>query len=212
MQTFVSHNIRDKEIAREIAIFLAAENINVWFDEWEIAAGDSIVEKIESGLLDCSHFVILWSINSSKSNWVRRELSSALVQAISDNRLRVIPIVLDNTPLPPLIADLSYVRYQGGTEHDRAEIIRAIANQMPSNTFIKAIVKKYHELVRNSEEEDTLGYIACPKCGSLDIEPFDEVEVETDVGDDGSALHYPIYIAAVRCSDCDWTKCAIEKD
>lgn len=212
MQTFMSHNIRDKEVAREIAIFLAAENMNAWFDEWEISAGDSIVEKIESGLQDCSHFLILWSMNSSKSNWVRRELSAALMQAIGDNRLRVIPIVIDDTPLPPLIADLRYVRYEGGTEHDRAEIVRAVANQPPSNTFIKAIVKKYHELVRSSEEEGTLGYIACPKCGSLEIESYDEIEVDTDVGDYGEAVHSPTWIPAVKCSDCDWSKCELERD
>jgi len=29
---FISYSFKDKEIASEIAMFLAAENINVWFD------------------------------------------------------------------------------------------------------------------------------------------------------------------------------------
>lgn len=70
---FISYNKADKDVAREIALFLAAENINVWFDEWEIPAGDSIIEQIDTELRGCTHFIILWSKNASKSNWVRRE-------------------------------------------------------------------------------------------------------------------------------------------
>jgi len=33
---FVSYNKGDKDVAREIALFLTSENINVWFDEWEL--------------------------------------------------------------------------------------------------------------------------------------------------------------------------------
>ena len=82
MNVFISYNKADKKQASGIAMFLAAENINVWFDQWEISAGDSITEEISSGLKNCSHFFILWSENSSKSNWVRRELHSSLSSAI----------------------------------------------------------------------------------------------------------------------------------
>jgi hypothetical protein len=212
MQTFISHNYMDKQTAREVAIFLAAENINVWFDEWKIAPGDSIIEKIEAGLKDCSHFLILWSKHASKSNWVRRELSSALIQAIQAGRVRVIPIILDDTPLPALIADYKYIRYEGGTEKDQAEIINAVAGRSPSSPFIAAMVRKYHELVRNPDAEDTLGYAVCPKCGSENIEPHEELEVEVDVGDDGEPMPYPIRFPAVRCLDCGWQKDVRDRD
>src|SRR5437867_13240136 len=114
MSTFLSHNSSDKEVAREIAMFLAAENITVWFDEWQISAGDSIVAKIEEGLKDCSHFVILWSQNASTSSWVRRELRSVLARAIETGVPKVIPVRLDATPLPELLADLRYIRFHGG--------------------------------------------------------------------------------------------------
>lgn len=207
MQTFISHNIRDKEIAREIAIFLAAENINVWFDEWEIAAGDSIIEKIEAGLQDCSNFLILWSQHSAKSNWVRRELSSALMQAIQAGRLRVIPIVLDDTLLPPLIADYRYIRYQDGTEADRDEIITAVTGHSPSDTFTKAIVKKYHEIVRNAEQADTLGYVVCPSCGSILLEPHEGFDV-----DDGDEIPTPMWFPGVKCFDCGWERDVRDRD
>lgn len=69
MKVFLSHNKKDKQAAREIAMFLAAEEVSVWFDEWEISAGDSIVGKIDEALSDTTHMLILWSKNASTSNW-----------------------------------------------------------------------------------------------------------------------------------------------
>lgn len=46
-------------LARPLAQRLMAEGIEVWFDEWEIGAGDSLKRRMEQGLEDCSHFVVL---------------------------------------------------------------------------------------------------------------------------------------------------------
>ncbi len=112
MNIFISHNKKDKDIAREIALFLVAENINVWFDEWEISAGDSIIEEIEAGLMRASHFIIIWSKNASSSNWVRKELATILKKAIETKVPKVIPIILDDTSLPSLINDLKYIYWK----------------------------------------------------------------------------------------------------
>jgi len=81
-RVFISHNKKDKEVATQIAVFLSSENISTWFDEWEISAGDSIIDEIESGLKSCTHFIILWSKNAVTSKWVREELKSVLTEAI----------------------------------------------------------------------------------------------------------------------------------
>jgi hypothetical protein len=52
MQAFISRNRRDKEVAREIAIFLAADNIAARVDEWVVSAGDSIDGRVDEGLAD----------------------------------------------------------------------------------------------------------------------------------------------------------------
>ena len=198
MLVFISYHIQDKEVAREIALFLTAENINVWFDEWEISAGDSIVEQINAGLLGCTHFLILWSRNASTSNWVRRELHSTLNQAIKDRIPRVIPIILDDTPLPKLIADIRYIRYSGGTEKDRNNIVNSVTGHGPSFNFIKAIVKKYHEVITNHEGGDPFGLRACPRCGSTRLEGGSYTDDERD------EVYY--VLACKECGWGDWTQ------
>jgi len=192
-QVFISYNIADKVTATEIALFLTTESLNVWFDEWKISAGDSIVQQIESGLKDCSHFIILWSCNSSKSKWVRKELQSVLASAISNGYPKIIPIKLDNEPLPTLLADIRYISYHGGVEKDRNEIISAILGHAPSINLIKAVVKKYHELISNSDASNPFGLVACPKCGSDRLKGFSQVDPERD----------KLY-NLIECKECGW--------
>ncbi len=190
---FVSHNKADKDKAREVAIFLTAEGINVWFDEWKISAGDSIVQEINEGLYGCTHFIVLWSKNASKSNWVRRELQSTLAHAINTDSPRVIPILLDESPLPPLLSDILYIRYHDGNEEDRQEIVRSITGHLPSENFIRSIVKKYHEVIRNPNAKDPFGLIACPGCGNFDL-TYDMTIMSDE----------EFYLA--MCEECGWNE------
>ncbi len=163
---FLSHNKLDREVASNVAIFLASENLDVWFDEWEISAGDSIIDEIQSGLHNCSHFVIIWSKNANKSQWVNTELKSALTKAIKTNSPRIIPLLLDDTPKPPLLEDVHHIKYEGGTEQDRENLIESITGNKPSMNFVRAIVKKYHEVIYDPNAKDPFGVKFCPTCGS----------------------------------------------
>jgi len=200
MRAFISHNRADKKIAREIALFLVAENVSVWFDDWEVAAGDSIVGKVEEALGQCTHFVFLWSENAAKSNWVRREMSAVVQRAIESGNPRVIPVRLDDTPLPALLADLRYIRYRGGLEEDRVELAMAVTGTGPSSSFIRAVVKKYHEVIKSPQSEDTFGLVACPHCGSKRLEPWSEWFVDGQHDGSLSGVEAP----GVECRECGW--------
>lgn len=191
ISVFISHNKADKDPARNIALFLASENINVWFDEWKLSAGDSIIRQINYGLTDCTHFIILWSMNSATSKWVRAELEAILVKAIESDNPRIIPILLDNTPLPSLLQSLKYLRYGGGTEDDRANIIESISGHKPSQDFIRAVVQKYNEIIYNPDLPGPFPYKACPSCGSTKLKGSSAI-----IRDDMWFI--------IECEECGW--------
>ncbi len=166
LSVFVSHNQRDKNTAREIALFLAAEGINVWFDEWKIPAGRSITASVSDALETTTHLILLWSKNARKSNWVRRELFAAASRSVETGKLTLIPVRLDSTPLPTLLRDIKYLTYSTGTELDRFNIVRAITGKNPSEEFTKAITRKYRELTHGGPR----GLRACPECGSAQLD------------------------------------------
>jgi len=105
MFVFISHNSADKADARLLATSLVQRGANVWFDQWSIRPGESIAAGIESGLERSDVLVLIWSSNAAKSNWVGLELRAYLHRRAANETLRIVPIMLDATPLPALVAD-----------------------------------------------------------------------------------------------------------
>lgn len=70
---FLSHSAKDKKTVREVAKRLKADGLRVWFDEWEIEAGDSILAKIEEGLEHSRVLVLCMSAHAFGSDWAQLE-------------------------------------------------------------------------------------------------------------------------------------------
>ena len=112
-RVFLSYNKANVVVARSVGAHLSLAGVEVWFDEWEIKAGDSILGRLNEGLRGFDAFLLLWSAQASRSAWVGQELNSAIMRALNDttNRTRVIPCRLDITPLPPLVEDRQAVDF-----------------------------------------------------------------------------------------------------
>lgn len=189
---FISHNYADKEQAREIGIILASESIDVWFDEWKMSPGDSITKSISEALTECSHFVLLWSIHASNSNWVTAEVSAALNRAIESGNPRIIPIPIDSTPVPELIRDLVRLPYSFGDDF-RNGLIKSITGESPSSNLVKSIVGKYQEIIYEGNDPDyVFGISYCPNCG------------EKDFSGSSATLHDDTYYT-LKCNVCGWS-------
>ncbi len=119
---FLSHASADKSIVRKVANQLAALGIDPWLDENELRHGDSLVSAIEKGL-DSSDFVVFFiSQASMRSAWVRHELSAAISRQISGDRgAIVLPVLLDDSEMPPLLRDRMYLDMRQGSLTDNVK-------------------------------------------------------------------------------------------
>ncbi|NIJ50747.1 toll/interleukin-1 receptor domain-containing protein [Rhizomicrobium electricum] len=101
---YLAHASEDKPAARPIAEHLVANGIEVWFDEWEIGAGDSLRRRMDEGLGACTHFVVLLTEKSLKRPWVNEEIDAGFVQKV-EGRCKFIPLRmgLSLIALPPLL-------------------------------------------------------------------------------------------------------------
>ncbi|MAF58808.1 toll/interleukin-1 receptor domain-containing protein [Ponticaulis sp.] len=77
---YLAHASEDKrDLAEPLARQLIAQGINVWLDKWEIRYGDSLRQKMDEGLSNCSHFVVLLTPNSIGKNWVNSEIDAGFM-------------------------------------------------------------------------------------------------------------------------------------
>lgn len=105
MKAFLSHSSNDKELVELVHRKLSHNN--AWFDAADIENGDRIPDKINEGINKASHFILFWSENSAKSNWVAAELNAAFVKMMSD-KCKFIIFMLDETELPALLKPYKY--------------------------------------------------------------------------------------------------------
>lgn len=79
---YLAHATEDKDLAKPLADGLVERGIPVWYDNWEIGYGDSLRRKMEQGLGDCTHFVVLLTETSIGKPWVNEEIDAGLMSAV----------------------------------------------------------------------------------------------------------------------------------
>ncbi|MGH8902166.1 MAG: toll/interleukin-1 receptor domain-containing protein [Egibacteraceae bacterium] len=106
---FLSHSAADAKVANRIAMGLRALEYPVWYAEWAIKAGESIVEKISEALAQNDTLLVLLSHESVSSAWVRHEFTVALMDQLNGQDVTVIPILIEECPIPTVLRNIRYV-------------------------------------------------------------------------------------------------------
>jgi len=132
---FISYEHRDAPAARLMARYLAAEGVEPWLDDSRIPAGGSIVGAIQGALARCDAFLVIISHAALNSTWVTDEIQDALWVKATKGDLLVIPALLEDCDLPPLLRGIKHVRLNilPNGEIDRtglAELTRAVKGAM----------------------------------------------------------------------------------
>ena len=96
MKVFISHSSKDKRFVRKLKEDLNENSISTWFDEDQLKVGDSLLEKLEDSIEDSTHFMIILSPHSVKSQWVKCELENAI-----EINQKIIPIKYQDCKIPP---------------------------------------------------------------------------------------------------------------
>ena len=125
-KAFISYNNTDREIATRIAETLRQEGIEVWFDKWEILAGDSLIQKIfQEGLAEADAFIVVLSKGSINSKWVQQELDAAMVKRI-EGVTRVIPVLIDKVNIPEPLKPIKWIDLSENFDDTIRELQKAI--------------------------------------------------------------------------------------
>lgn len=114
LYVFLSYSRLDHAVVHEISRFFGQYGIDHFIDEKSIHPGDQISLKVSQALERCTHFLLFWSPNAAKSEFVASEWSVGYTQEILQNN-KLIVILLDGAPSPPaLLSAKRFIRINNG--------------------------------------------------------------------------------------------------
>lgn len=130
VKLFISHAWDDKSFARPLVEALRTAGYGVWFDEAEFKAGDSLLGKINEGLLSCDYGIVIFSRTFFQKYWTKVELDGLMALERKYGKM-VLPIWVglsasDLTDLMPTFAGSYGIVADKGVDQVVVEICAAI--------------------------------------------------------------------------------------
>ena len=127
---FLSHSAKDAQMAEKIAADLRALKYPVWYADWAIAPGQSIVEKITEGLTRSDTLIILLSENSVRSKWVEHELNTALMNRLNGQDVTVLPVLISGGELPDSLQGVKYIDMRENFQKGFTKLLDVLENRI----------------------------------------------------------------------------------
>lgn len=90
---FVSYDRTDKERIRPIVNFLGIQGWSIWWDTI-IPPGKTFDQVIEEAIGAAKCILVVWSVHSVKSHWVKTEAAEGLRRDV------MIPVMIDDVVIP----------------------------------------------------------------------------------------------------------------
>lgn len=126
MKVFLAHSSFDKNFVRAVKRDLNSFGFETWLDEDDILAGDSIISSIGLGIRESNYLCVVLSAQSVKSEWMNRELNSALTREIGERKTLVIPLLLEACERPTFLLDKKYANFSSSYEEGFDELLKAL--------------------------------------------------------------------------------------
>ncbi|ABW16118.1 Tetratricopeptide TPR_2 repeat protein [Parafrankia sp. EAN1pec] len=173
---FVSYGHDDQVWVRALAENLERAGLHVFYDEWEILAGDVLAHRLDAGVLGSTSGILVVSPHALSRPWVREEYAAMLTRAVAGQQ-RLIPVILEDAELPAFLASRVWVDFRD--THDPAtytvrvgELVASLRGQRRSRPAADGTVRP----------PPGQAYVAeGPRVATLRITP-DRVELHTTGG------------------------------
>jgi hypothetical protein len=196
MRTRLSYQQQDERPASSLAAALRRVGADLVLDAWTTAPDDSPASRANPSADTDDAVVLLWSA-AGRTAWGEALAESGLPSGLTGTgEARLVPVRLDDTPLPPSLGSLRHVRLAGGTyrmtDATAAMIVHIGSTAVPAPA-VRGQVSE-HALVIS--DFGGLGlFAACPQCdvSSERLRSYTTVEHISD-----RALYLVI------CGACGW--------
>lgn len=144
---FISHASEDKvTIVRDLSNELKKYGVRVWYDEFELKIGDSLIESINNGLSQSNHGALILSHSFFEKTWTDYELKSLITKEMFDKK-KILPIWynIDKDYLMSkslFLADKFALNSSDGVKKIALEIVKIVRPDIVNSFVAKAALQK----------------------------------------------------------------------
>lgn len=142
MPVFISYSHKDKEFAHILATNLVKNRTNVWIDDWEVNAGESLIEKIQDALEESSALIVILSKSSVESVWCKKEHTAGIQRELEEKKTLVVPVLLEDCKIPLFLRDKKYADFRENYDTGLADVVAAVS-KFTNHTIGRAIKDDY---------------------------------------------------------------------
>lgn len=123
-KVYLAQPTEDKPMVRPVASHLMSKGIEVWLDEWDIGAGDSLRQQMEAGLEGMTHFVVMLTPAALKKAWVAMEIDAAIIRKLGGES-HFIPLLVGVEPkdLPIFLRTMLGIRFDPNSDRDLNSLV-----------------------------------------------------------------------------------------
>lgn len=177
---FISYSHRDKSFVNKLTSLLIESGIAVFFDEADIAVGDSLADSLHRAVQDARYVLVVMSPDYFASLWATKELELGLSQEFESDRTKVIPLLYRDCDIPPLLKTKVYADFRTDEAFERSfPKLLAVLLEVPVSSL------------RHPQKEEgmapALGSIASVAAGSAELKNMvEELQAKVDAFIDGS--------------------------
>ncbi len=168
MKFFLSHSSKDKQFVARLANDLRLHQIEVWYDDWELSWGDSILEKIQKGITESEFIVVILSPDSVNSKWVKEELNAALIIELERQSVFILPILYKDCEIPAFLRDKKYIDFRGDYEVAFHQVLDFYRQVRAEPVYLNAELNNVLRLPIRNIQPDTLMQLV-DKVSNIDL-------------------------------------------
>lgn len=133
---FISSSRKDAAFVNRLVGRLHEHGISTFYDQVDMAVGEPLFETLENAVTNARFVLVVLSPDYIASVWTTLEWQIAVAHQASDRGKRVIPILLRDCEIPPILAALLYADFRSDAafEQNFQRLVNVLGQEPKANT------------------------------------------------------------------------------
>ncbi|MCY1644066.1 MULTISPECIES: toll/interleukin-1 receptor domain-containing protein [Methylobacteriaceae] len=176
-RVFISYSWADAHQVDQLKEAVRSAGLDVWIDRDNILLGDRPADKIKDGIAGSDYFLLYITDKSSKSEWVKREISYAF-ELSREKKTTIVPALTDNAELPIEFSGYLYIDFRESFAKGLAQLRRFFKSQSETSEALSFGFRQSSPIKHHGGPNPCVDTLGRAKLGSLRYAMSDRLTID----------------------------------